>query len=320
MPAPRRPLSPSRPLSPTGPGSNDGSAPGTEASRRLLNPVDTPRPITLWGSSSMSSEGGSEATPTPIRIHEHLALATPAPVHAFGVSATQSAHALLMRGLDHPRVSPDSGADGSGATPVHLDPDLAPHGPLRCPGSVDGVAGTLDATSGAWRFVADDAASSVRTGTFRSALAEVADASRQVLWIGKNNILQVDTVLEHTQRMWDATADPDHDSLVLGQWPTENDAVGSATGDAVNAVNAAQKQQYGAHFVDLQALLLGEEGLTAPPVAHLQLLEQASTHEAIERGVTPPLLVATDHIHLNGWGNLLVSWAIVRRMRELAWL
>ena len=29
---------------------------------------------------------------------------------------------------------------------------------------------------------------------------------------------------------------------------------------------------------------------------------------------------ASDGIHLNGWGNLVLSWAIVRRMQELRWL
>lgn len=47
---------------------------GTEASRRLLAPELDARPLTLWGSSSMSSEGGSADTPLAVRIHEHLAL------------------------------------------------------------------------------------------------------------------------------------------------------------------------------------------------------------------------------------------------------
>ena len=34
----------------------------------------------------------------------------------------------------------------------------------------------------------------------------------------------------------------------------------------------------------------------------------------------PPLLVASDEIHLNGWGNLALSWALARRMQELRWL
>lgn len=311
--------------------------PGTDASRRLLAPADDTRPITLWGSSSMSSEGGDEGTPLPIRIHEHLALAAaPAVVHPFGVGATKSAHALLMRGLEQPHLTPDVAADGPGstgeatdpadgtdaptATAVHLEPALPPQGPLRCPGDVDGVAGILDGTSGTWRFMADDPAAVLTPGTFRSALTAVADSSRQVLWLGKNNILEVEAVLEHTQRMWDATAHPAEDSLVLGHWPTFNDAAGSSTGEALAKVNREQAARYGDHFVDLQHLLTSEEGLTSAPIAHLQLMEQGSTHDALAQGVTPPLLVAEDHIHLNGWGNLLVSWAIEQRMRELRWI
>ncbi|PZP16073.1 MAG: hypothetical protein DI611_07065 [Brachybacterium faecium] len=312
--------------------------PGTDASRRLLAPADDTRPITLWGSSSMSSEGGDEGTPLPIRIHEHLALAAaPAVVHPFGVGATKSAHALLMRGLERPRLVPEpdatidaadaaagTGASGAAGTPavtaVHLEPDLPPQGPVRCPGDVDGVAGILDGTSGTWRFMPDDPAAVLSPGTFRSALTAVADSSRQVLWLGKNNILEVEAVLEHTQRMWDATAHPAEDSLVLGHWPTFNDATGSSTGEALTEVNTEQASRYGDHFVDLQHLLTSEEGLTSAPIAHLKLMEQGSTHDALAQGVTPPLLVAEDHIHLNGWGNLLVSWAIGQRMRELRWI
>lgn len=306
--------------------------PGTDASRRLFARADDTRPITLWGSSSMSSEGGDEGTPLPIRIHEHLALAVaPAVVYPFGVGATKSAHALLMRGLERPHLVPEpdaaidaavsTGATGAAAmTAVHLEPDLPPQGPVRCPGDVDGVAGILDGTSGTWRFMLDDPAAVLLPGTFRSALTAVADSSRQVLWLGKNNILEVEAVLEHTQRMWDATAHPAEDSLVLGHWPTVSDAAGSSTGEALTEVNTEQASRYGNHFVDLQHLLTSEEGLTSDPIACLQLMEQGSTHDALEQGVAPPLLVAEDHIHLNGWGNLLVSWAIEQRMRELRWI
>ena len=231
MSAPMLPASPSAPMEPA------PAVPGTEASRALLGGTTQPRPITLWGSSSMSSEGGAEATPLPIRIHEHLALAAaPAVVHPFGVGATQSAHALLMRGLDEPHVTPQAPV-GDGAVAVQLDSALPARGPLRCRGEVDGVVGTLDATSGSWRFVADDASAALGPGTFRSALSQVAADARQVLWLGKNNILDTSAVLDHTQRMWDAAARPEDDTLVLGHWPTANDPTGSATGDALTEVN-----------------------------------------------------------------------------------
>lgn len=295
---------------------------GSEASRRLLSPAPDPRPLTLWGSSSMSSEGGSAATPVAVRIHEHLALAAaPSVVHGYGVGATRSRHTLLMRGLDAPRLRPLAEPDaGTGARAVALDSGLSPAGPIRVPGDVDGVPGVLDGTGGTWIFRPDGTGSFPAQGVFRSALAGVAEGSRQVLWMGKNNILDVTGVLEDTQRMWDAAADPAQDTLVLGQWPTPDDPVGSATAEAVAEVNQEQQHRYGEHFLDLGALLTSEEGLSCPPLAPLRLLEQASTQDALALQITPASLRAPDDIHLNGWGNLAVTWAIVRRMRELRWL
>src|SRR5690625_67019 len=94
MPAPSL-AAPAAPGAPR-PAELPGPRTGSDASRRLFSVRDASRPIALWGSSSMSSEGGDEATPVPIRIHEHLALAAaPATVHAYGVGATTSAHTLL---------------------------------------------------------------------------------------------------------------------------------------------------------------------------------------------------------------------------------
>ncbi|MFC7464043.1 hypothetical protein [Brachybacterium sp. GCM10030252] len=320
MPAPQIAAVPAAPAAPL-PAKPHQSAPGTEASRHLLAP-ETTRPLTLWGSSSMSSERGYEGTPLTVRIHEHLALAAaPASVHCFGVGATRSPHTLLMRGLDTPRLacvgSPEA---GTGRVRAELDSGLAPAGPLRIPGTVDGVPGELDGSSGTWFFTPEDPASPVADGVFTSSLAEVAAGSRQVLWMGKNNILDVDGVLEDTQRMWDAADDPEHDTLVLGQWPTAYDPVGSDTAEAVLAVNEEQQRRYGDHFLDLATLLTSAEGLCCPPLAPLSLLEQAGTQGALEMHVAPPELRAPDGIHLNGWGNLAVSWAILQRMRELQWL
>ena len=320
MPAPSlaAPAAPGAPL----PTELTGPRTGSEASRRLFSSEDASRPIALWGSSSMSSEGGGEATPVPIRIHEHLILAAaPATVHAYGVGATTSAHTLLMRGLDRPVATPSSAPEArTGTVTLTLDSGLAPAGPLRIPGAVGEVPGHLDGSSGSWRFTPEDGGQAVTAGPFVSGLAETAASSRQVLWMGKNNILDTAAVLADTQRMWDAAKDPENDTLVLGHWPTEFDAAGSPTGQALSTVNAEQRDRYGDHFLDLQELLTGEAGLACAPIASLRLLEQGSTQEALDRGVVPPLLVATDAIHLNGWGNLAVSWAIIQRMRELRWL
>ena len=308
------------PAAPAAPFSPSSALTGTEASRRLLHPESGTPALTLWGSSSMSSEGGDEATAVPVRIHEHLALAAaPAPVHPFGVGASWSRHTLLQRGLDTPTlISRGDPEPGTSRLEVTLDSDLAPSGPIRVPGRVDDVDGILDGSSGTWYFTPSDPADAVTGGVFVSSLAEIAEGSRQVLWMGKNNIRDVEGVLEHTARMAEAAAPGD--TLVLGHWCTEHDEAGSATGAAVAEVNAGLAEAHGDHFLDVQHLLTGEEGLASSPLAPLQLLEQGTTHDALARAVVPPLLIASDGIHLNGWGNLVLSWAIVRRMQELRWL
>ena len=313
MPAPHLVAAPAAPA----PLPSSTAAIGSAAARALLA-ASGARDLALWGSSSMSSERGDESTPLPIRIHEHLALTVaPGTVHAHGVGATWSQHAVLMRGLDTPQATPQGSPD---AVTVTLDPDLPPHGRIRFPASLGDVPGQIDGSSGTWIFTPSDASATVTAGRLVSALAERTAGARQVLWMGKNNIHQVERVLEDTQRMWDAAADPEHDTLVLGQWATPSDPVGSATAEAVAQVSAEQQRRYGDHFLDLGELLTSESGLSCPPLAPLRLLEQATTHAALEQGIVPADLRAPDDIHLNGWGNLAVSWAIVRRLRELRWL
>lgn len=320
-PAPAAPSAPPAPA-PAAPAAPSGTGLGSAAARALFTPRAGVRDLALWGSSSMSSTRGDESTPLPIRIHQHLVLATsPGTVHPHGVGATWSQHAVLMRGLDTPVAAPQGAPDpATGAVVVSLDSGLPPRGPIEFPARIGDVPGTLGKAEGAWLFTPEDPAAAVREGTLVSALAERVAGARQVLWMGKNNITQVDQVLEDTHRMWEATATPEEDTLVLGQWATPNDPVASATGDALAQVNAAQAERYGAHFVDLQSLFTSEEGLGCAPLAPLRLFEQGSTQDAIAQGVAPPLLVARDSIHLNGWGNLAVGWALIRRMRVLGWL
>lgn len=296
---------------------------GSAAFRELLRPQQADRPLTLWGSSSMSSHAGDEGAPLPVRIHERLGLACgEGIVHPFGVAATRSGHTLLARGLDTPHAALTSPPDpDSGAVRMELAGGLRAVGPLAFPARLDGVEGRVDTDDGDWRFTPAKASATLSDGTLVSTLAEGLEDARQILWTGKNNILEVEQVIADTQRLWDATPTPGTDSLVLGQWPTERDPLGSDTGAAVAVVNAEQAARYGDRFLDLQALLTSAEGLSSLAcLAPLRLLEQASTQEAMALGVAPPLLVADDGIHLNAWGNLAVSSAIIERMGALRWL
>ncbi|MCS6711910.1 hypothetical protein JSY14_07730 [Brachybacterium sp. EF45031] len=293
--------------------------------RAALGIPETTRGIVLWGSSSMASEGGGEGAPVPVRLHELLAAAAaPLPVILHGErGGILSTHTLLQRGLAAPTVHPLlPAAQAIGRAPVGLDPVLPPRGALDMPGMLGRIPGHLRCTAPTgWEFVADDPRAALAPAVFRSSLGAAAEGMRQVLWMGKNNIEQVDQVLADVQAMWDAARDPAEDSLVLGQWPTPLDPRGSATEAALSAVNAEQARRYGRRFLDLRSLLATAEGLASVPVlAPLRLQDDPAVAADLQRGHVPHRLVARDERHLNAWGNLAVGWALVRRMKELRWL
>lgn len=270
--------------------------------------------LALWGSSSMRDGMPDQGTPLPVRFADRLAPLFPTVLQQ-AVGGTVSGHCLLQRGLRDAAVTvaTDSRAPAADGVPVTVE-GLGPCLGFRLPGELEGVGGVLTATWEQWTFTPGDPAAAVRSGRFRSMLPAHLAGLRHVLWTGKNNILDVDQVLADVEELYE-----DAPSLVLGHWSTPSDPVGSDTGEAVAAVNAAQQKAYGVHFVDLGGALRDPDVLSRPVVAPLRLMEQGSTHEALGRGITPPLLVADDDVHLNGWGNLLVLDLLVERLRKLGW-
>lgn len=270
--------------------------------------------LALWGSSSMRDGMPDQGTPLPVRFADRLVPLFPTVLQR-AVGGTVTGHCLLERGLRDAAVTvaTDSRAPRSGGVPVSVE-GLGPCLGFRLPGVLEGVDGVLSATWEQWTFTPEDPDADLRSGTFRSTLpAQLADL-HHVLWIGKNNILDVDQVLADVEELYD-----DAPSLVLGQWSTPNDPTGSDTGKAVAAVNAAQQEAYGERFLDLGGALRDPDVLQRPVVAALRIMEQGGTHDALARGTTPPLLVAADEVHLNGWGNLLVLDLMVERLRGLGW-
>ena len=258
-----------------------------------------------------------QGTPLPVRFADRLAMLFPT-VMQQAVGGTVSGHCLLQRGLRDAQVSVVDGAEpasADGSVPVRVD-GLGPCLGFQLPGELAGVAGLLSATWEEWVFTPTNPADRVVSGTFSSRLREQVTGMRHVVWTGKNNILQRETVLADVHEIFD---DAPEDTLVLGHWCTPNDPAGSDTGEAVAAVNDAQREAYGDRFVDMGAALRDPDALQRPVLRPLRLMEQQATHEALERGVVPPALIADDDVHLNGWGNLLVLDVLVGRLRELGW-
>ncbi|MFC0673643.1 hypothetical protein [Brachybacterium hainanense] len=311
------------PPQPAGPvlteGGTSGTSTGTASGRDFFALPRQMRALTCWGSSSMAYGRAEEGTPLTVRLSDRLALAlAPATVANHAVGATLSVHTMLQRGLETPRATP--AAETTGRVRIALEPGIGAVDGIEFPADIAGVDGQVRTLDGAWTFEPQDPSAVTPAGTLTSHLGAQAAGSRQLLWIGKNNIRDTATVLAHTQAIWDAADVPEEDSLVLGQWATPADPVGSDTGEALAAVNAEQASRYDRHFLDLAGAFADPAALSRGPVAPLRIMEQAATHDALAQGITPPALVGSDDIHLNGWGNLFVLDLLLQRMKELGWL
>lgn len=305
---------------------------GTAASRRVLATPHWDEGIALWGSSSMAGGLGDQGTPIPEYIHDLLALAlSPRPVHRHGYGRHTSHHTMIVRGAVQPEIALPAGYDG-GRVRVEVDTTARPVLEFAVPGTVGGRRGTLTSDGSSWFFEADSSAAR-GTGTadgaaargggagdrFVSAYAAQCERSRHVVWTGKNNITEVDTVCAHVDAIRAMGRTPD-DTIVLGQWATQHDPKGSDTLAALTEVNDRQRARYGDRFLDVQRLLTTAEGLASAPVAELGLLDRSATKADLARGTVPAAICGDDGKHLNGWGNLIVGAALLARMRRIGWL
>lgn len=294
--------------------------PPTHALARAFAALAPERPLALWGSSSMEGGLGTEHTPRPVYVHEELANAmNPIPVTNLAYGAQFSGHTTILRGLDTPFVHIPEGYRG-GRVKVRVDADVPGMWSFTCHGRLSsGVSGTLTGTpENQWFFESDGGPAT--SGEFTSSWKAKTETWRHVVWTGKNNIVQRERVLSDVERLVAAARTPETDAIVLGQWVTKNDLDAPEKIKAIHAVNDAQRAAYGARFVDVQALLTSEEALRAEPIASLKLQGRTETRTELDQGIVPTPLRGSDGIHLSGWGNLLVSWALIEKMKELKWM
>lgn len=280
--------------------------------------------IALWGSSSMEGGLGAEHTPRPVYIHDELVLTVnPLPVFNVAYGAQWSNHTTLLRGLDTPVVRLPAGYSG-GKVPVQVQTDAAALWTFTCAGQIEGGPhGTLTGSAEhQWFFEADvqDAGNWATTGRFVSDWKARTEDSRHVIWTGKNNIGDLSRVNADVDALVKAARDPEADAIVLGQWVTRNDLAHPRKIANVHQANRVQGERYGRRFIDVQDILTSEAGLTADPIWDLGLMSNPETQKEREQGIVPTPLRGTDGIHLSGWGNLLVAWALIDRMKELRWL
>jgi hypothetical protein len=308
---------------------------GTAGTRRVMARSSSFRGLMTWGSSSMAGGAPREGSPVPHNLLDHLReTIRPLPFIPTALGALQSSHTRVQMGLDQPRIL-FAGAVAATAGEQRVaridDPAtggahrMPPVSAFRCHGRINGTPGTLRGRGDHFTWTPDDGRTRVRNGAFvsdhRSQVLQGDGSGRfyYLLWTGKNNITARSgrDVIADTDALVDFAGGRGR-AIVMGQWITPIDSSGQRSG--CTAVNSHQRSRYGAHFLDLQKILTSQAGLTAPPVEGLGLWRSSTVQADVRAGHVPRALVARDGFHLNGWGNHLVAWALIEKMKELQWL
>lgn len=307
---------------------------GTAATRRLMARSGSFTGLMTWGSSSMNGGYPNVGPPLPCNIRDQLKAAIhPLPYIHVAKGQLESYHSLIHMGVTTPKVVFDGGrASTAGPAPVrNLEGTPSHDKPVKnfsCHGKIAGTPGWLRGTGKGYTWTPDDGRTRVKSGNFVSDYQKTVKEGigghrpHHILWVGKNNIYVNGgkDVMGDVNRMV-SFAGGSGQCMVVGQWLTPQDLdSGPRTTAGTKAVNAHQKERYGAHFLDLQALLTSRAGLSCGPVEGLKLWGKSSVQRDIKRGHVPRALVYRDNMHLNGWGNLIVTYAMIEKMKELQWL
>lgn len=270
----------------------------------------------------MAGGAGHEGAPVRVAVIPFLeSTFSGRPVRNRATGALTSAHTRVQRGTDRPRVEFSGGraAGGSRAT-IGVDHWMSPHPGFTCDGAIGAVSGRLHADGTRFLFSAADGSSRATDGHFVSSWKSESDGYGHLVWTGKNNIRAVSDVIRDVDAIVHTAPGGLRDNIVLGHWATQFDTPGSATASSLKAVNDHQRRIYGGRFLDVQALLTSDWGLSSPPVADLRLLQRSDVSRDIRQGMVPMALLGGDRMHLNGWGNTIVVWALLERMKLEGWL
>ena len=307
---------------------------GTEGTRGLMARSESFKSLMAWGSSSMNGGYPNVGPPLPCNIRDQLQVAIhPLPYTHVAKGQLESYHSLIHMGVTTPKVVFDGGqASTAGPAPVkNLEGTPSHDKPVKnfsCHGKIASTPGWLQGTGKGYTWAPDDGRTRVKNGYFVSDHQKTVKEGtggylpHHILWVGKNNIYVNGgrDVMGDVNRMV-AFAGGSGQCMVVGNWLTPQDLdSGPRTTAGTKAVNEHQKWKYGVRFLDANTLLTSEWGLSSPPVKGLNLLGRSDVRADIKRGHVPRALVYRDDMHLNGWGNLIITWAMIEKMKELEWL
>ncbi|WP_144790698.1 hypothetical protein [Kocuria palustris] len=288
------------------------------------------RPIVLWGSSSAASHASAITDGfRVVHLDTELAKLLGTNARSEATPAAQSPEILLARSeraavrLDFRYMGAAGMLPASGSLVLPTLDRRAPNTGRTYPGTIDGAAFDLRYVGGTNRKVqisrANAGASVHVGGSERSRWVTDLEArhrgSTHLLWMGKNNIADVDRVLADTRAAFDVEPGS---TLVLGHWKNFLDTPGTAAYGQVDTVNRAYARDYGAQYLDINAVITDPRRWQHPELRRYNIGSTAADRQRASWGMAP-LELKGDNFHLNRFGYLIVATAIAEKLRALGW-
>lgn len=298
-------------------------------------PVTGPA-IALWGSSSFQGARATEgvATGFDARVSTLLSQHLGMQVLNFGRGGETSHPIVARRGVPQMRFLPVFPGDmipAEGSVEVTLEEGsrISWGEATYAVGYVLDVPCTLQAVEGkedVYLFTRLDSGSErycppgIGANRFLSYQEQISRSAYHVLQIGRNNVHQPETLKEHTA--WAFDLQPKR-SLVMGHFRMRGRKDSDEHTRWVLAYNEWAAATYGAAYLDVEHWLRerSQEGwLRYGDLAGSGVWNSDEDQKDYEEGLIPRSLYATDGLHLNGWGYLVLARALEAKAYELGWV
>lgn len=291
--------------------------------------------LALWGSSSFEGARATEGVPAGFdaRVSTLLSQYLGLPVLNFGRGGEYSVNIAARRGVSEHTYIPVLPQDilpesGSLTLSLQTDRPVTWNQAVYAPGFIQDIPVVLEAgaekdtwvltrmTQGASRY----APAGTGANAMQSYQEMISRASYHVLQIGRNNLAETDRVKTDTQLCFDKAPER---SLVIGHFPYGNQNSDHTTFKAALAYNEWASATYGNRFIDTMGWMRDvsqQSWLRYGDLAGSGIWNSKEDQKDYEEGKVPRTLYASDKIHLNGWGYMVMARAIEAKVRELGWV
>ncbi|MBV1883576.1 MAG: hypothetical protein KUG82_18185 [Pseudomonadales bacterium] len=143
---------------------------------------------------------------------------------------------------------------------------------------------------------------------FKPTALDIAANDIAVIWVGRNNAHELDTVLLDVLRIYNLFAKVTSRIIVLSVINGEAEYTGTTSHSSITAINEQLKFEFGDSYLDIRQVLIE----SYDPNESQSVIDY-------EKGTTPSSL-REDNVHLNAAGNQIVAYTLYSHMLDHGWL